>query len=53
MPPGADRETNWVPTPNDEFSLYIRTYWPKDAVLDGSWKPPMAVPGELRVEQTH
>ncbi len=39
--PGADKETNWVPTPSDEFSLYIRAYWPKDAVLDGSWKPPM------------
>ena len=39
--PGADKETNLVPTPSDEFSLYIRAYWPKDAVLDGSWKPPM------------
>ena len=38
--PGADNEANWVPTPSDEFSLYIRAYWPKDAVLDGSWKPP-------------
>jgi len=39
--PGADKESNWVPTPTDEFSLYIRAYWPKDAALDGSWKPPM------------
>lgn len=39
--PGADNETNWVPTPADEFSLYIRAYWPKDAVLDGSWTPPV------------
>jgi hypothetical protein len=39
--PGASEESNWVPTPIDEFSLYIRAYWPKDAVLDGSWKPPM------------
>jgi hypothetical protein len=38
--PGADKEANWVPTPTDEFSLYIRAYWPKDEVLDGSWKPP-------------
>ena len=36
-------EANWVPTPSDEFSLYIRAYWPKDAILDGSWKPPMVV----------
>jgi hypothetical protein len=39
--PGRDNETNWVPTPTDEFCLYIRAYWPKDAVLDGSWKPPV------------
>ncbi len=38
--PGPDKETNWVPAPKDEFSLYIRTYWPKPEVLDGSWKPP-------------
>ena len=39
--PGVDKEVNWVPTPTDEFSLYIRAYWPKDAVLDGTWKPPL------------
>jgi hypothetical protein len=39
--PGADMETNWLPAPKDAgFSLYIRAYWPKKAVLDGSWKPP-------------
>jgi hypothetical protein len=42
--PGADREMNWVPTPKDEFSLYIRTYWPKAEILDGSWKPPQVQP---------
>jgi hypothetical protein len=39
--PGAEKETNWVPTPTDEFSLYIRAYWPKDEVLNGTWKPPV------------
>jgi hypothetical protein len=39
--PGAQKESNWVPTPADEFSLFIRAYWPKEAVLDGSWKPPV------------
>ena len=24
--PRADRESNWVPTPKDAFSLYIRAY---------------------------
>jgi hypothetical protein len=39
--PGKDKETNWVPAPKDDFSLYIRTYWPKKEVLNGTWKPPV------------
>jgi len=23
-----------------EFSVIMRLYWPKQAALDGSWKPP-------------
>jgi hypothetical protein len=39
--PGPDKESNWLPAPqNADFSLYIRTYWPKQEVLDGSWMPP-------------
>jgi hypothetical protein len=38
--PGAGKESNWVPAPKDEFSLYIRAYWPKPAILDGTWQPP-------------
>lgn len=38
--PGADREDNWVPTPADEFSLYIRAYWPRDEITSGKWVPP-------------
>ncbi|PZQ46886.1 MAG: hypothetical protein DI556_19180 [Rhodovulum sulfidophilum] len=38
--PGADRETNWLPAPEGPFSLYIRAYWGKEAILDGSWTPP-------------
>lgn len=39
--PGQDRETNWLPAPaGSDFSLYIRAYWPKPAVLDGTWTPP-------------
>jgi hypothetical protein len=40
--PGAENETNWVPTPADEFSLYIRAYWPKVEILNGLWVPPAA-----------
>ena len=26
--PGPDKKPNWVPAPEDEFSLYIHAYWP-------------------------
>jgi hypothetical protein len=40
-PPEAQR-ANWLPAPKDaDFSLYCRAYWPKAAVLDGSWTPPL------------
>ena len=39
--PGADKEANWLPAPKDaDFSLYLRAYWPKAAITDGSWTPP-------------
>lgn len=39
--PGPDKEANWLPAPKDgDFSLYIRSYWPKPAITDGSWTPP-------------
>ena len=38
--PGADKVTNWLPAPTGAFSLYIRAYWGKQGILDGSWKPP-------------
>jgi hypothetical protein len=41
--PGRNLETNWVPAPRDVFSLYIRAYWPKEEILDGSWKPPQVL----------
>src|SRR5271156_5667689 len=27
--PDAEKKTNWLPSPKDDFSLYIRAYWPK------------------------
>jgi hypothetical protein len=41
--PGKDKESNWLPTPKDEFILMMRLYWPKakpPSILDGSWKIP-------------
>jgi hypothetical protein len=39
--PGPDKEDNWLPAPNGTFSLYIRAYWADEAILDGTWKPPV------------
>jgi len=44
--PGADKEANWLPAPNDTIYLVMRLYWPKTeapSILppgEGSWKPP-------------
>jgi len=38
--PGTDKESNWLPAPDGAFSLYLRSYWPDTAILDGSWQPP-------------
>ena len=39
--PGLARESNWLPAPKGPFSLYIRAYWGKTPILDGSWVPPV------------
>jgi len=39
--PGKDEETNWLPAPAGNFSIWLRAYWPDQAILDGSWKPPV------------
>ena len=39
--PGSDKETNWLPAPKDNFSLYIRAYWPKEEITSGRWTPPL------------
>ena len=34
-------ESNWLPSPEGKpFSLTLRIYVPKDAVLRGEWRPP-------------
>jgi hypothetical protein len=44
--PGADRESNWLPAPNDPIYLVMRLYWPKTEppsilpVGEGTWQPP-------------
>lgn len=38
--PGKDKESNWLPTPVDSFNLFMRLYWPDQAIVDGTWKMP-------------
>jgi len=38
--PGKAKESNWLPAADGSFSVTLRMYWPKESVLDGSWKPP-------------
>jgi len=38
--PGKEKESNWLPAPVGRFSLYIRAYWGKEAILDGTWTAP-------------
>ncbi len=42
--PADDRRDNWLPAPKGgDFSLYVRAYWPKAEITDGSWTPPAAM----------
>jgi hypothetical protein len=38
--PGADRQSNWLPTPQGEFYLGLRCYLPRQEITRGLWKPP-------------
>ncbi|MGB9476377.1 MAG: DUF1254 domain-containing protein [Candidatus Udaeobacter sp.] len=44
--PGKNKESNWLPAPNDVIYLVMRLYWPKTeppSILppgEGTWKPP-------------
>ncbi|MNN26542.1 hypothetical protein D3C81_1400480 [compost metagenome] len=39
--PGKDKDTNWLPSPKEPISLYLRAYWGKEGITGGSWKPPV------------
>lgn len=43
--PGTDKESNWLPAPDGTFSLYVRAYWGKQPILDGTWQPPAIARG--------
>ncbi len=38
--PGSEKEANWLPAPNDNFSLTFRAYGPKPELFEGQWVVP-------------
>ncbi len=41
--PEENKKYNWLPAPKDDFSLYVRCYWPEESALNDSWNPPAVV----------
>ena len=38
--PNADKQPNWLPAPNGEFNLVLRSYLPSAAIQEQRWTPP-------------
>ncbi len=38
--PGADKESDWLPTPYGQFFMILRTYLPADDIVTQTWQPP-------------
>jgi hypothetical protein len=45
-PPPPAQESNWLPAAEEKFILMLRIYWPKETMLDGSWKIPPVKRGD-------
>lgn len=41
--PGPELEATWLPIPAEEFTLVMRIYLPREAVIKHSWLPPRPV----------
>jgi hypothetical protein len=41
--PGPEKESNWLPAPEDDFYLILRTYSPGVSIREGTWTPPAVV----------
>ncbi len=39
----AGHESNWLPAPAGDFTLWLRVYMPGAAILDGKYKPPPVI----------
>ncbi|NRB17877.1 MAG: DUF1254 domain-containing protein [Rhodobacteraceae bacterium] len=38
--PGADKESNWLPTPEGKFYVILRAYVPSEEILSGAYRLP-------------
>jgi hypothetical protein len=38
--PGPDKETNWLPAPDRQFFMIMRTYLPAEDIVNQTWQPP-------------
>lgn len=36
--PGADKESNWLPSAESIFTIVLRMYLPQPAALNGTWQ---------------
>ena len=34
------KESNWLPAPDEQFFLVLRTYLPTDDIVNQIWQPP-------------
>jgi hypothetical protein len=41
QPTNTTEKANWLPAPEGLFYLTMRIYWPEQAALDGTWRPPL------------
>ena len=39
--PGADKESNWLPSPEGSFNMVMRLYLPQPQALNGTWQLPL------------
>jgi hypothetical protein len=44
--PGADKESNWLPAPDGNFTLFLRAYLPGEDIVNQTWQPPKIVASE-------
>jgi hypothetical protein len=42
--PGAGREANWLPAPAGPFTMTLRAYLPREALLNGNYRLPRLTP---------